>query len=58
VLVVHSGHCWEMLVAIKMFMVIMTFDGVLKGVPIAAVLGKNFFEKCIDGEYNLEFVIG
>jgi len=34
VLVVCFGHHGEMAVAIKMFMVIMTFDGVLWGMPI------------------------
>jgi len=42
VLVVCMRHHWEMVVAIKMFMVIMTFDGVLWGIPIAAVLVDNF----------------
>ena len=42
VLVVCVGHCGEMVVAVKMFMVIMTFDRVLWGIPIATVLGDNF----------------
>jgi len=42
VLVVHVGHCWEILAAVKMFMVIMTFQWVLWGLPIAAVLEINF----------------
>jgi len=33
VLIVHSGHCWEMLAAIEIFMVIITFNGVLWGIP-------------------------
>jgi len=36
------GHLGGVLAAIEMFMVIMTFDGVLRGLPIAAVLGNNF----------------
>jgi len=42
VLVVCIEHRWEMLASIKMFMVIMTFDCILQGIPVAAVLGNNF----------------
>jgi len=49
VLIVHSGHCWEMLVAIEIFMVIITFNGVLWGIP-------SCFKKCMYGEYNLELL--
>jgi len=37
VLVVCMRHRWEMVAAVKMFMVIMTFDRVLWGSPVATV---------------------
>jgi len=42
VLVVFNEHRRDVLSAVKMFMVIMTFDGVLRGMPVAAVLENNF----------------
>jgi len=44
VLVVCMRHRWEMGAAVKMFIVIMTFDGVLRGIPVAAVLVGNFYK--------------
>jgi len=38
VLVVFNEHRRDVLSAVEMFMVIMTFDGVLQGMPVAAVL--------------------
>jgi len=39
-------HHWEVMVAVEMFIVIMTFDGVLWGMPIATVLENYFLKMC------------
>jgi len=45
-------HLGGEVAAVKMFMVIMTFDGVLWGLPVAAVLEKFKFLINIYDEYS------
>jgi len=42
--IVAEWPCRDVLLAVKAVMVLMTFDRVLWGLPIAAVLVKYFFE--------------